>query len=166
MVKPREWTPAYVGLGSNLDEPLQQIAAALAAIARLPDTRVECRSRLFRNPPFGVTDQPDFVNGVAGVLTGLPPIELLRCLKRIEQSQGRDPAGPRWGPRTIDLDLLMHGAWRIDSPDLGLPHPGIARRNFVLFPLLEIAPTLEVPGVGSLSSLAAALDAGGLVAVG
>lgn len=153
------WTPAYIGLGSNLDEPPRQLRLALAAIGRLPATRLESVSAFYRNPPMGEIEQPDFVNAVAAVLTRLSPRDLLAQLKQIEADQGRKrQAGNRWGPRIIDLDLLAHGGQRVDDGILTLPHAGIAERNFVLFPLLEVAPGLHLPGLGAVVGLAATLD--------
>lgn len=157
------WTPAYVALGSNLDDPPEQLRRACAALSAVPATRLVAVSRFYRNPPMGEPDQPDFVNAVAGILTQLPPRGLLAALKDIERAHGRTRGpGSRWGPRVIDLDLLVHGRARINEDGLDLPHPGIADRNFVLFPLLEIAPGLDVPGRGSVGDLAARLDRSGL----
>jgi 2-amino-4-hydroxy-6-hydroxymethyldihydropteridine diphosphokinase len=152
------WVPAYVGIGSNLDDPLSQVEAAIGALGRIPGTRLVARSSAWRNPPLGPASQPDFVNAVAGLLTGLEPRRLLDELLEIERRQGRDRSDAvRWGPRRIDLDLLLHGGTVLDTPDLVLPHPGMASRNFVLFPLLEIAPGLRVPGLGPVARLAASL---------
>ncbi len=153
------WIPAYVGVGSNLDDPEAQVRSALESLARIPETRRIAWSSCWRNPPFGPEPQPDFVNAVAGLLTLLAPDRLLDELLAIERRQGRDRSdGVRWGPRRIDLDLLVHGATVMDTDALVLPHPGIAARNFVLFPLLEIAPGLHVPGLGPVWRLAAALN--------
>ena len=157
------WVPAWIGLGSNLDDPAAQLRQAFDALATLPDTRLYCRSRLYRNPPMGPQDQPDFVNAVAGLLTRLPARELLDGLQLIEREAGRDRANSkRWGPRPLDLDILCYGQLRIDEPGLELPHPGIAERNFVLLPLLELAPGLQIPGLAPLPSLVARLGDGGL----
>lgn len=157
------WVPAYIGLGSNLDDPPRQLRAALGALARVPQSRLIAVSALYRNPPLGPVVQPDFVNAVAGMLTLLPARGLLAALKGIEQAQGRRRnAGDRWGPRVIDLDLLVFGSAMIEEDALLVPHPGIAERNFVLFPLLEIAPGLTIPGRGAMADLAACLDRTGL----
>lgn len=154
----RNWVPAYVGVGSNLDDPAEQVRAAVAALGAIPETRFIACSTYWRNPALGPQPQPDFVNAVAGLLTLLPPGRLLDELLAIERRQGRDrTAGVRWGPRRIDLDLLLHGDTVIDSETLLLPHPGMATRNFVLLPLLEIAPSLRVPGLGPVWRLADAL---------
>ncbi len=153
------WMPAYVGLGSNLDEPAEQIHAALAALAGLPASRLVSHSTLMRTPPLGPVAQPDFINAVAGLVTQLAPLELLDALLDIEQRQGRDrSAGLRWGPRRIDLDLLVHGTGILNTDRLVVPHPGIASRNFVLLPLRELAPDLWIPGLGRVRQLAALLD--------
>jgi len=157
------WMPAYVALGSNLDDPPGQLRRACRELAGLPHTRLVVVSSFYRNPPLGRADQPDFVNAVAGVLTQLPASELLARLKAIESAHGRDHSADRWGPRTLDLDLLMHGTARVAQDGLTLPHPGMTERNFVLFPLLEIAPGLEIPGHGSVVELARRLDRSGLI---
>jgi len=154
--------PAYVGLGSNLDDPVRQVRVALAALAALPRTRLIASSALYRNPPMGPPEQPDFVNAVAGLLTALPALELLHGLQSIEDAQGRRRDGPRWGPRTLDLDLLIYGNTELRSEALTLPHPGLADRPFVLRPLCEIAPDLRLPGRARVVTLAAAAGDGGL----
>lgn len=161
------WVPAYIGLGSNLDDPPAQLRRALTALAQIPQTRLVTQSGFFRNPPMGVAGQPYFVNAVAAVLTRLTARELLAALKEIERSQGRVRApGSRWGPRVLDLDLLVHGRARLDEDGLTLPHPGIAERNFVLFPLQEIAPGLTIPGQGRALELAERLDCSSLERLG
>lgn len=153
------WFPAYIGVGSNLQDPAQQVRAALALLAELVDSRVVACSALYRNPPMGPADQPDYVNAVAGLLTRQAPDALLRSLQALEQRLGRvREAGDRWGPRIIDLDLLVYGRLQHSVPGLNLPHPGIFERNFVLLPLCDIAPALEVPGQGIVAAMAAAVD--------
>ena len=159
------WIPAYVALGSNLDDPQAQLARAFAALAGLPGSRLVLRSSLYRSPPFGPIAQPEFVNAVAGLLTTREPNALLAELKALEAALGRETPVVRWGPRRIDLDLLVHGTSRIDDPDLKLPHAGLHERAFVLVPLAEIAPELEVPGLGRVKSLAGRVDASGLVKI-
>jgi 2-amino-4-hydroxy-6-hydroxymethyldihydropteridine diphosphokinase len=156
------WVPAYVALGSNLDDPRAQVERAVAALAALPDTRLVRCSSLYRTRPYGPVEQPDFVNAVAGVLTQLDPAALLAQLKALEARMGRERPVVRWGPRRIDLDLLVHGTARIAQPDLHLPHPGIAERAFVLVPLAEIAPDLDVPGLGHVRGLLGRVDSGDL----
>jgi 2-amino-4-hydroxy-6-hydroxymethyldihydropteridine diphosphokinase len=155
------WTAAYVALGSNQDDPGAQLARAFEALAAVRGSRLVARSSLYRSPPFGPVAQPDFVNAVAGMLTTLGARELLAELKSLEERLGRARPVVRWGPRRIDLDLLVHGGARLDEPGLTVPHPGIAERAFVLEPLAEIAPELEVPGVGRVRTLAARVSAAG-----
>ncbi len=149
------WQPAYVGLGSNLGDPLARIERALAALAQLADSRLVVASPNYASPPFGTVEQPPFVNAVAGMLTRLAPVQMLHALKDIERALGRSAPAVRWGPREIDLDLLVHGRARFDGPELTLPHAGLAQRDFVLFPLRDIAPALDVPGLGAVAALAA-----------
>jgi 2-amino-4-hydroxy-6-hydroxymethyldihydropteridine diphosphokinase len=157
------WIPAYIGLGSNLDDPARQVRAALALLGELPDSRVVATSALYSNPPMGPQDQPDFVNAVAGLLTRQEPEALLRSLQALETRLGRvRNAGDRWGPRIIDLDLLVYGSLQRSVPGLNLPHPGIFERNFVLLPLCDIAPALQVPGQGVVAAMAAKLEHSGL----
>jgi 2-amino-4-hydroxy-6-hydroxymethyldihydropteridine diphosphokinase len=154
--------PAYVALGSNLDDPRRQVELAFEALGTLPATRCVLRSSLYRSRPFGPVEQPDFVNAAAGLLTAMDASTMLGALKELEARLGRARPVVRWGPRRIDLDLLVHGTTRIDSEALALPHPGIAERAFVLVPLAEIAPDLEVPGVGRVRTLLARVSAAGV----
>ena len=147
------WLPAYVGVGSNLDVPGAQVTRALDALARLPSTRMVMRSPLYHTPPFGDVVQPAFVNAVAGLLTQLTPEDLLEALRSLERELGRQPPRERWGPRVIDLDLLVVGAEKRATDTLKLPHPGIAERDFVLYPLADVAPDLDVPGAGRVMQL-------------
>mgnify|MGYP001563118070 FL=1 len=147
------WYPAYVGLGSNLQLPARQIEDALGLLAEVPGTRFVAASSLYRSTPFGGVEQPDFVNAVAALLTTLPPGDLLAALQGIEHRQGRERDGSRWGPRVLDLDLLVYSGVTVDEPGLTVPHPGIAERNFVLLPLGEIAPDLVIPGLGRVAGL-------------
>ena len=149
------WLPAYVGVGSNLDDPRAQVTRALAALARLPSTNLVAHSPLYQTPPFGDVVQPAFVNAAAGLLTQLAPEQLLAALRALEKELGREPPRERWGPRVIDLDLLVVGGEKRDTEIRKLPHPGIAERDFVLYPLADIAPDLEVPGVGRVRQLRA-----------
>jgi 2-amino-4-hydroxy-6-hydroxymethyldihydropteridine diphosphokinase len=149
------WLPAYVGLGSNLDSPAAKVEAALQRLAQLRATRLVARSRLYGSRPFGPVQQPDFVNAAAGLLTQQSSSQLLAALQALEAESGRPTPHERWGPRTLDLDLLVFADERRDDAQLTLPHPGIAARNFVLFPLAEIAPQLEVPGLGRVADLRA-----------
>ena len=149
------WIPAYIGIGSNLDDPVGQVSRAIVALGALPGTRFVVASRLYRNPPLDHSDQPGFVNAVAGLLTRLEPAPLLAGLLAIEAAQGRrrEP-GTHWAPRTLDLDLLAYGEHTVAEPGLTVPHPGVAGRNFVLLPLDEIAPGLWLPGFGPVAALA------------
>lgn len=146
---------AYIGLGSNLADPVKQIKLARSALTALPQVKEKAFSSLYRSPPMGPQDQPDYVNAVMAVTTELSASDLLQALQSIENKQGRVRTGQRWGARTLDLDLLMYGDQRIDRPELTVPHPGIADRVFVLYPLYEIAPELEIPGKGPISQLIA-----------
>jgi 2-amino-4-hydroxy-6-hydroxymethyldihydropteridine diphosphokinase len=152
------WMPAYVALGSNLDDPARQVERAFDALAGLPYSKLVARSPCYRSPPMGSVEQPDFVNAVAGMLTQLEPSQLLQQLKLLESQLGRSAPVVRWGPRRIDLDLLMHGGAVVDEPGLTLPHPGIAERAFVLVPLADVAPEVIVAGRGRVRSLLAGVD--------
>lgn len=156
------WVPAYVAVGSNLDDPPARVEEAFDSLAHLPACRLVARSRLYRSRPLGPQDQPDFVNAVAGLLTTLEPRELLRALKSLEVTLGRAQPVVRWGPRRVDLDLLLHGGAVLNEPDIVLPHAGLTHRNFVLYPLRDIAPFLTVPGHGKVSELAARAGSDGL----
>ena len=152
---------AYVGVGSNLADPRAQVERALQHLARLPHSRLLRSSRLYRSAPWGVLDQPDFVNAAAAIETGLAPQALMQALLAIERDAGRDRSGDRWGPRILDLDLLLHGALALAEPGLQLPHPHLHERAFVLLPLAEIAPHLDVPGRGPISALLSNIDTTG-----
>ena len=154
--KPR-WVPAYVALGSNLGQPQEQVARAFAALDSLPSTRVVLRSSRYRSRPFGPVAQPDFVNAAAALLTQLDARALLSELKSLETRLGRAAPVVRWGPRLIDLDLLVHGRTRVREAAITVPHPGIAERDFVLVPLAEICADLDVPGAGRVGALLQAL---------
>ena len=158
--------PAYVALGSNLDDPAAQIEAAFVRLGGLPDTRLVLRSRLYRTRPLGPADQPDFINAAAGLLTRLGPRKLFEALQQLEMNQGRMPPVLRWGPRRIDLDLLLYGDERLDEPDLVIPHPGLTQRNFVLYPLQDIAAELRIRGYGRIGDLAARAGSDGLAPYG
>jgi len=147
------WRPVYIGLGSNLNGPAKQIDAAFDLLDALPDSCLVARSGLYRSAPFGGVEQPEFVNAVAALVTRLDAVTLLQHLKEIERKRGRDPGEARWGPRVIDLDLLVYSGEIIDEPELTVPHPGIAERNFVLLPLRELAPDLVIPGLGRVTSI-------------
>ena len=156
---------AYIGIGSNLDDPERQVRAALGALARLPRTTFVRASRLYRSAPWGKADQPAFVNAAAAVSTELAPRELLDALLAIERAHGRVRDGERWGPRVIDLDVLVHGDAQIDEPGLHVPHPHLAERAFVLLPLADLDPELEIPGAGRVRVLLGRIDAAGCTAL-
>ena len=158
------WIPAYVALGSNLRDPEQQVHTAFERLAGLPETQLIARSALYRTRPLGPQDQPDFVNAAAGLLTFRAARTLLQELKAIERDMGREEPARRWGPRVIDLDLLVYGSATSDGADAGpvLPHPAVHERNFVLYPLADIAPELHIPGRGTDAELARRAGADGL----
>ena len=156
------WHPAYIGVGSNLDDPRAQVLRAFAELAKLQSTRVILTSPIYRSHPFGPVKQPDFANAVAGVLTQLEPRALLAGLHSVETALGRPQQRERWGPRVIDLDVLVYGGERLDDPRLTLPHPGIVERNFVLYPLADIAPELHIPGLGRVTELKGRVTSEGL----
>jgi 2-amino-4-hydroxy-6-hydroxymethyldihydropteridine diphosphokinase len=155
------WRPAYVALGSNLHDPRDRVTEACAHLAGLSDTRLEARSRLYRTHPMGPQDQPDFVNAAVGLLTRHSPHELLDALLAIERRMGRIRQ-ERWGPRVIDLDLVWMVGSTVDDPALKLPHPGVSMRNFVLYPLSDIAPSLDIPGHGRVLDLKLELGGDGI----
>lgn len=144
---------AYIGLGSNLDNPVEQINSSLAAMGAHPGIRIQRVSSFYRNPPMGPQDQPDYINGVAEISVDLSAEELLDVLIEIENDHGRVRKGDRWGPRVLDLDILLFGEEYIETGRLIVPHPGIAKRSFVLQPLAEIAPDLVIPGLGAVENL-------------
>ena len=147
------WRPAYVALGSNLSDPRRQVENAFDALAALPDARLVVRSSLWRSAPLGPQDQPEFVNAVAGLVTTREPREFLASLQAVERRLGKSEPAVRWGPRVIDLDLVAFADLQVDEPGLTLPHPGLHRRNFVLYPLSEIAAELWVPGLARVCRL-------------
>ena len=149
---------AFVALGSNLGDTQAHLRLALEALARLPQTRLVAQSRLYRTPPWGVLDQPPVLNAAVELETALAPHALLDELSAIEQAAGRLREGERWGPRTLDLDLLHVDGVVLNDARLTLPHPRIAERAFVLLPLAELAPELDLPGQGRVASLLDAID--------
>jgi 2-amino-4-hydroxy-6-hydroxymethyldihydropteridine diphosphokinase len=155
------WRPAYVAIGSNLDTPAERVREAWERLGALPAVNSLQRSRLYRSAPMGPRDQPQFVNAAAGFLTQLGPRELLDALLGIEQSMGRQRS-TRWGPRVIDLDLLWMVDAAIDEPGLTVPHPGVSMRNFVLYPLADISPALNIPGLGIVQGLLRGVDGHGI----
>jgi 2-amino-4-hydroxy-6-hydroxymethyldihydropteridine diphosphokinase len=162
---------AYIGIGSNLDDPESQVQRALMELDGIPQSRCNRYSSLYRSAPLvleesrvsnsGLQDQPDYINAVAELETGLPPVDLLQELQSLELVHKRT-RGERWGPRTLDLDILLYDDRKIEIPGLTVPHAGLYERNFVLYPLAEIAPDLEIPGAGGLSGLLGRCERGSL----
>jgi 2-amino-4-hydroxy-6-hydroxymethyldihydropteridine diphosphokinase len=152
---------AFVGLGSNLGDREGTLRAALGRVRSLPRTEVVAVSKLRNTDPVGLVDQPRFLNGAAELETNLSPRELLDSLLELERFFGRDRSRvPAQGPRTLDLDLLLYGDETISEPGLQVPHPRLQERHFVLEPLAELDPALEVPGVGPVQALLAKLELG------
>lgn len=157
---------AFVGFGGNLGDVETTLMEALWAIDGLPQTSIRAQSALYRTKPWGRSDQPDFLNGVVELQTRMTPRVLLEHLLAIEEKFGRVRANEeRWGPRALDLDLLVFGEEVIDEPGLHVPHPRLRERAFVLVPLAEIAPALEIVGQGKVGDLLAQVDASGVEAV-
>lgn len=146
-------TKVYLGLGSNLAEPVRQISVALEALDKLLESSVVCCSSLYRSQPMGPQDQPDYVNAVVLIQTDLAPLALLSAVQQIELQHGRQRKAERWGPRTLDIDILLYGDEQIDSQQLVVPHYGMKKREFVLYPLFEIAPQLQLPDGSTLAEL-------------
>jgi 2-amino-4-hydroxy-6-hydroxymethyldihydropteridine diphosphokinase len=161
---------AFIGLGSNLAQPVQQVQTALSELDALEHTRCLRHSSLYRSAPMGPQDQPDYINAVAQLDTDLEPLALLQALQTIEARHQRLRQGERWGPRTLDLDLLLYDDRQIDLPQLTVPHAGLYERNFVLYPLAEIVEAqggdLAIPGRGMLSALVARCERGSLEPIG
>jgi len=151
----------YIGLGSNLADPSGQIEAAILALNALDEVSVVTRSSLYSSPPMGPQDQPDYINAVVEIDTTLFAHKLLDQLQHIEQQQGR-VRQRHWGERTLDLDLLVYGNNILDDERLTVPHPGIAERSFVLYPLAEIAADLTIPTMGKIAQLLQACPRDGL----
>lgn len=144
----------YVGVGSNLGNPVENVASAVTALGKLPSASSLVCSSFFTSEPIGYENQADFVNAVCMLETRMQPQQLLETLHQIEQKAGRQRDGVRWGPRTLDLDLLLYGDSVISTPTLVVPHPRMHERAFVLYPLQEISPYLEIPGAGTVAELA------------
>jgi 2-amino-4-hydroxy-6-hydroxymethyldihydropteridine diphosphokinase len=158
------WQPVYIGVGSNMSDPRSQVLQAIAKLNEIPGrtTRVIAVSKLYGSKPFGPIAQSDFVNAVVGILTQLDPPALLEATKGIERALGRPEKYQRWGPRIIDLDLLVFGREKRADPTLTIPHPGIVERNWVLYPLADIAPELDIPGLGPVAALKGSVAPEGL----
>jgi 2-amino-4-hydroxy-6-hydroxymethyldihydropteridine diphosphokinase len=156
---------AFIGIGSNLDEPVSKVRSALVELERLPATRVVRCSSLYRTAPVGYLEQPDFINAVARVDTTLDPHQLLAALLEIEKRHSRVRSVPN-APRTLDLDILLYGDRTIAERGLSVPHPRMHERAFVLIPLAEIAPEILIPGRGSAAALLAGVAADGVSLIG
>lgn len=152
---------AWIGLGSNLDDPPARLREAIAHIASLPGCAVLRVAPFYRSPPWGPVAQPDFVNSVVEIETSMAPLDLLEALLQVEQAMGRIREA-RWGPRRIDLDLLHVEGGACDSERLQLPHPRLAERAFVLRPWLDLQAELALPGQGRLADLAKKVDCSNL----
>lgn len=162
-------TNACIGVGANLGHPREAVRAAIRALGELPDSRLLAWSRLYRTPAWGRIDQPDFVNAAALLETRLDPQELLEHLLGIERKAGRrrgETAATRWGPRVLDLDLLLYGERSVNEPGLRVPHPYLHERAFALVPLAEIAPDAPFPGHGSVGEALRRIDVAGVEAIG
>jgi 2-amino-4-hydroxy-6-hydroxymethyldihydropteridine diphosphokinase len=151
----------YIGLGSNLEQPQQQILTAIRDIEAIAGLELVAQSSLYHSPPMGPQDQPDYINAVVAVETELAPLAVLDALQHIEQSHGRIRKR-HWGERTLDLDILLVDDRVINETRLTVPHPGIAERAFVVYPLAEIAPDLTIPGKGKLADIKANCPLDGL----
>lgn len=152
----------YLALGSNLADPLHQVHSALHALAAIPDTTLVATSSLYRTPPYGPPDQPDFLNAAVALDTRLDAETLLNHTQRIELEQGRVRKTHRWGPRTLDLDIMLFGEQTLSTPRLTVPHYDMLNRAFMLLPLLEIAPALCLPDGTRLADILARLDTGAI----
>jgi len=152
-------TLAFIALGSNLASPLDQVNAAIAALGEIPDSRIVACSSLYRTPPLGPPDQPDYLNAAVALETTLAPEALLDHTQRIELQQGRVRKAERWGPRTLDLDIMLFGEMTVQTARLTIPHYDMKNRGFMLWPLFEIAPDLHFPDGESLQAVLARLNA-------
>lgn len=165
-----ELTNACIGLGANLGQPQDAMRLAMQALGELPGTRVLAASRLYRTPAWGRLDQPDYINAAVVLQTGLEPQALLEHLLAIERNAGRkrgtEIASMRWGPRVLDLDLLLYGDRTINEVGLRVPHPYLHERAFALVPLAEIAPDASFPGHGSVADALRHVDVSGVEAIG
>ncbi|PML77560.1 2-amino-4-hydroxy-6-hydroxymethyldihydropteridine diphosphokinase [Enterovibrio norvegicus] len=155
----------YIAIGSNLGNPVEKASLAIDALKQLPNTQFVCCSSLYSSKPMGPSDQPDYVNAIAIVDTLLEPLDLLDQTQRIELEFGRERKDERWGPRTLDLDILLFGDLQINSERLTVPHYGMKVREFVLYPLAEIAPDLHLPDGSAVTDLVAVVDKNGLTAI-
>ncbi|MEL7292234.1 MAG: 2-amino-4-hydroxy-6-hydroxymethyldihydropteridine diphosphokinase [Pseudomonadota bacterium] len=152
----------FIAVGSNLSSPVAQANAAIEALKTLPKSQFVCASSLYSSTPMGPQNQPDYINAVVEINTELTPLELLDCTQTIELEQGRVRKEERWGPRTLDLDILLYGNEVMDSERLTVPHYGMKEREFVLYPLAEIAPNLTLPCGTRLEDLLKVVEQNGL----
>ncbi len=153
---------AYIAVGSNLSDPVAQATNAIEALTRLPKSRFIAASSLYSSTPMGPQNQPDYINAVVAIETDLSPIELLDCTQAIEQEQGRVRKDERWGPRTLDLDIILYANEVMDTERLTIPHYGMREREFVLYPLAEISPSLQLPDGTMLEELLKTVPLNGL----
>lgn len=153
---------AYIAIGSNLASPVKQAKQAITALEQHSDMTLIACSSLYSSKPMGPQDQPDYINAVVQIETALSPIELLNCTQAIELEQGRERKDERWGPRSLDLDIILYGNQVIDNERLTVPHYGMKVREFVLYPLFEINPQLQLPDGSKLSDLIKQVDRNGL----
>lgn len=155
-------TRVYIAIGSNLASPLEQVNAALAALAEIPDSQIVAVSPFYRTPPLGPPDQPDYLNAAVALDTDLAPETLLDYTQRIELQQGRERKAHRWGPRTLDLDIMLFGDRQIATPRLTVPHYDMKNRAFMLLPLVHIAPDVCFPDGVKVANILANLDPSGI----
>jgi len=155
-------TRVYIAIGSNLASPLEQVNAALAALAEIPDSQIVAVSPFYRTPPLGPPDQPDYLNAAVALDTDLAPETLLDHTQRIELQQGRERKAHRWGPRTLDLDIMLFGDRQIATPRLTVPHYDMKNRAFMLLPLVHIAPDVCFPDGVKVANILANLDPSGI----
>lgn len=155
-------TLAFIALGSNQASPLEQVAQALNALATIPHSRVVATSSFYRTPPLGPQDQPDYLNAAVALETSLQPEELLNHTQRIELEQGRVRKEERWGPRTLDLDIMLFGNMVLNTPRLTVPHYDMKNRAFMLVPLLEIAPECVFPDGQPVAAVLETLSRAGI----
>ena len=156
---------SYIAIGSNQAQPIEQAKQAITALNNIKETILITCSSLYCSAPMGPQDQPDYINAIAKIDTTLSAIELLDALQAIEQAQGRERKENRWGPRTLDLDIILYGDKAIDNERLTVPHYGMKEREFVLYPLFEIAPILQMPDGTSLIEMLKHCDKNGLTAI-
>lgn len=156
-------TITYISVGANLNNPRKQVQMAIANLVKLPATTLLIHSSFYQSQPLGPQNQPDYINAVAALETTLLPYELLRTLQELEKQQGRQRNGARWGPRVIDLDILLYGDSQIQNDDLIIPHPQLTWREFVLYPLAEIAKNLILPTGESILTLKSQCSIKGII---